>query len=314
MTWWRDGYLGTGAALGVVAFVVVLILVVAPRSPVVPRNRRRPVDDPGDTAVGGIAKRLTAGVDRALTSRDSHLAERLDVAGIRLPASNLVVLTGSGMIVGFALGLLLGLPLLSFALLALIPIGVMLTIRVMTDRRRAAFAGQLDETAQMLAGSLRSGYSFTQALATVGKEAVSPTGEEFVRITNELRLGRPIADSMENTARRMKSEDFSWIGQAVAINREVGGNLADVLEGVSHTIRERAQLRRQVQSLSSEGRLSALVLIGLPFVLAGVFAVVNPKYIGLLFTRLLGWVMLGMAAILLTIGSLWLRVAVRIKY
>ncbi|MGA4508929.1 type II secretion system F family protein [Propionibacteriaceae bacterium G1746] len=314
MSWLNDRYLAAAAILGTISFITVLVLLVAPSRPVVPKYRRRPHDAQQASALSGVATKLTTGVDKVLRRRGSGLAEKLEIAGIKMPASNVVVLTGSAMIAAFALGLLLGSLALAVVLLVLVPVAVWAFVLVRTDQRRAAFATQLDETAQMLAGSLRSGYSFAQALSTVAREAATPTNDEFTRITNELRLGRPLADSMEDTAERMKSEDFSWIGQAVAINREVGGNLADVLDGVSHTIRERAQLRRQVDALSGEGKLSAIVLIVLPFAMAGIFAIVNPPYIGLLFTRPLGWFFLGLATLLLIIGSLWLRAVVRIKY
>lgn len=310
----HDWRLAGAAALGALAFLAVLWTLVTPRPPVVPKYRRRPEAGPQPSALSGVADRLTAGIDQALRGRTSSLNERLEIAGIRTPVSHLIALVGSGMLAVIALGLLLGSLPLALVLALLVPLAVVLWVRTRIDKRRTAFAGQLDETAQMLAGSLRSGYSFTQALATVGREAVSPTGDEFTRISNELRLGRPLGACMETTAQRMKSEDFSWIGQAVAINREVGGNLADVLEGVSRTIRERAQLRGQVASLSSEGKLSAVILIALPFVLSLVFFLINPSYISLLFTRPMGWLMLGVAVVLLCVGSLWLRASVQIKY
>ena len=314
MTWLSEWGLTSAAALGAVAFAILLVLLVGPQPRVVPKHRRRPAEVQGASALGGAADRLTGLVDRAMQRRSSGLAERLDVAGIRTPASHLVVLTGSAALAGVALGLLLGLPALAVLALVGVPGGVWAWIRLRTERRRSEFARQLDETAQMLAGSLRSGYSFAQAVATVGREAVSPTNDEFTRITNETRLGRPLGEALERTADRMKSEDFSWIGQAVAINREVGGNLADVLDGVSRTIRERAQLRRQVASLSSEGRLSAIILVALPFVIIGVLGLANPTYIGQLFTSFLGWLILAVAAVLLVIGSLWLRAVVRIEF
>lgn len=313
MSWLREWPLALAAGSGLLAFVIVLLLIVAPRPRVVSRSRRRP-GVAQTSALSGVAADLTAAVDRSLRRRNSGLSERLELAGIRTPASHVVVLTGSGMLAGFALGLLLGLPLLAVAALLLVPLATWMVIGIRTERRRTAFTLQLDETAQMLAGSLRSGYSFAQAMAAVGREAASPTSEEFVRITNELRVGRPMLDTLEATATRMRSEDFSWIGQAVAINREVGGNLADVLDGVSVTIRERAQLRRQVQALSSEGRLSAIVLIVLPFVVALLIGVTNPTYIGVLFTNPLGWLIIALAVILLIVGSLWLRAVVRITY
>lgn len=314
MTWLSDWRLAAAAGTGALAFLIVLTLLVIPSARMVPKYRRRPGAAQDGSAVSGVAASLTVGVDRLIQGRGGALAERLDVAGIRVPPSQLIILSGSAVVFGVAFGLLLGLPGLSVASSLLVPAGVWAWVVLKTGRRRREFSNQLDETAQMLAGSLRSGYSFAQALATVGREGVAPTNEEFTRITNEVRLGRPLSDSMESVALRMGSEDFSWIGQAVAINREVGGNLADVLDGVASTIRERAQLRRQVQALSSEGRLSAIILITLPFLIIGVLSLANPSYIGLLFTRLLGWVILIIATILLIVGALWLRVAVRIKF
>ncbi|MGJ6981264.1 type II secretion system F family protein [Aestuariimicrobium soli] len=314
MSWLPDWQLSLAATAGLVAFIILLLLIVAPRPKVVSRSRRRPGVVQQAGPLSGVAERVTGGVDRVLTSRNSALAERLELAGIKTPASHYVVLTGSATLAAVALGLLLRLPLLALVMLVAVPLVSVLIVSLRTDHRRTSFSNQLDETAQMLAGGLRSGYSFPQAMAAVGREAQAPTNEEFVRITNELRLGRSLAETMENTARRMRSEDFSWIGQAVTINREVGGNLADVLDNVSQTIRQRAQLRRQVQSLSAEGRLSAIVLVLLPFVILGLLLLVNPGYVGVLFTNVLGWVIIGLAVVLLVVGSLWLRSVVRIKY
>ncbi len=296
------------------ALVIALVLIARPNARAVPLSRRRPAGYRRRSPVSGVAEAATRGVDRVLAGRSLTLTERLDVAGVGLPASQLIVIVISAMFTALAFGLLLGLPVLGLALLVLIPLATVLYVNIRTDRRRKAFALQLDETSQMLAGSLRAGYSFPQAMAMVGREAASPTSEEFTRISNELRVGRPLSEAMEHTAHRMRSDDFSWISQAVAINREVGGNLADVLYGVSHTIRERAQLRRQVEALSAEGRLSAIVLIALPFGLTALLLVANPGYIQLLFTRPLGWAMLVAAAILLIVGSLWLRKTVQIRF
>lgn len=296
------------------AFVMFLVLWLKPNTREVPLHRRRPVAQQSRSAVAGLADAATRGVDRLLASRRLTLAERLDVAGVTTPAAQLVVIVACAAIASVALGLLMGSLAVGIVLAVLVPLVVAAYVIVRTERRRTAFAVQLDETAQMLAGSLRSGYSFTQSMSMVGREAATPTAEEFARISNELRVGRPLAEAMGHTADRMKSEDFSWISQAVAINREVGGNLADVLDGVSHTIRERAQLRRQVAALSAEGRLSAIVLIGLPFVIVALLMVVNPGYLSTLFTHPVGWLMLGAAVILLAAGAFWLHKTVQIKF
>lgn len=312
---WASSHLLTIAGLaGAVALVIIMLLLLRPDIRQVPLARRRPFETERRTALTVAAERLSGGVDRALSRRGNSLSERLDIAGVRLPLAHVVILSFSAVIVMAALSLLMGAPVLAILFIPLIPGAVSVWVSLRISKRRANFALQLDETAQMLAGSLRSGYSFPQAMLTVGKEAASPTSDEFVRMSNELRVGRPLADAMEHTAKRMESEDFAWIGQAVAINREVGGNLADVLDNVAHTIRQRAQLRRQVASLSAEGKLSAIVLIALPFVMVAMLSLINPTYIGTLFTHPVGWVMLATACGLLIAGTLWLRKTVEIKF
>lgn len=308
------GLLSIASLAIALALVILLVLILKPDARRVPLSRRRPADYQRASVVSGLADAATRGVDRLIATRNLTLAERLDIAGVSSSPAQLIIITASGSVAGLALGLLLGSPLLGVMLMLLTPLGVLAYISIRTSRRRTAFALQLDESAQMLAGSLRAGYSFTQAMAMVGREAASPTAEEFARISNELRVGRPMSEAMEHAAHRMRSEDFSWIAQAVAINREVGGNLAEVLEGVSHTIRERAQLRRQVAALSAEGRLSAIVLVALPFVIVALLLVVNPGYLQLLWTNPIGWLMLALAVILLAIGSFWLYKTVQIEF
>ena len=112
----------------------------------------------------------------------------------------------------------------------------------------------------------------------------------------------------------MGSQDFVWVTQAIAINREVGGNLAEVLDAVGHTIRERNQIRRQVAALAAEGKLSAYVLMALPFGIGGFLFVSNPSYIGVLTQSPLGWGMIAAGVVMLTIGGIWLSKVVRIKF
>jgi tight adherence protein B len=112
----------------------------------------------------------------------------------------------------------------------------------------------------------------------------------------------------------MGSDDFSWIAQAIAIHREVGGNLAEVLDAVSHTIRERNALRRQVKALAAEGKLSAIVLMALPFVVSGFLLLTSPGFITRFTDSGLGWAMLLAAGVLLLIGGLWLKKMVSIRF
>jgi tight adherence protein B len=112
----------------------------------------------------------------------------------------------------------------------------------------------------------------------------------------------------------MGSDDFVWVTQAVAINREVGGNLAEVLDGVGHTIRERNQIRRQVKALAAEGKLSAIVLMALPFGIIAFLLIANPSYLAKFTQSIIGYGLMGTAAVLLVVGGLWLRKVVSFTF
>ena len=141
-------------------------------------------------------------------------------------------------------------------------------LTVKESRRTSAFLAQLPDTLQLVAGSLSAGYSIPQAMDTVVREGQQPITGEFNRALVEARLGVPIEDAMDGIAERMKSKDFAWVVMAIRIQREVGGNLAELLTTVAATLRERERLRRQVSVLSAEGRLSAWILGLLPIVFA----------------------------------------------
>nr|WP_269813610.1 type II secretion system F family protein [Ornithinimicrobium sediminis] len=167
---------------------------------------------------------------------------------------------------------------------------------------------------QLLASNMRAGHSLLQSIDSLSKELEEPATSEMVRVVNQVRVGRDLGDALAETAERMDSADFLWISQAIAIHRQVGGNLADVLDQVGVTIRERNAIRRQVKALSAEGKLSAYVLVALPFLVALVLSLLNPAYMGRLTESALGYAMLGVAVVLLFIGSLWLRKTVQIEF
>lgn len=304
------------AALFITAAIAMAGWVVfAPQFRRVPRSRRRPERASAGTPwLAGAAEASSALMERLLGANASPLAEKLTLAGLRLAPRDFAVVSSSGLFVFFALGLVTGGPLSAVLFLLLGAGMVWLTLGILTDRRRKAFAEQLDQALQMLAASMRAGYSLTQAITAVAAESEDPVREEFSRVLNESRVGRPLAQSLEDSALRMKNDDFYWIGQAIAINRQVGGSLADVLDGVATTIRERGAMRRQVATLSAEGRISAVVLMVLPVGVGLMLSLLNPKYIGLLLVHPLGWVMLGTSVLLLTVGGLWLRATVRVKF
>ncbi|CAB4792324.1 unannotated protein [freshwater metagenome] len=133
-------------------------------------------------------------------------------------------------------------------------------------------------------------------------------------MVTETRLGKDLNDALAALAERTENQDFKWVVQAMEIHRAVGGDLAEVLDNVFSTIRDRNSVRRQIQALGAEGRLSATVLIALPFGAAMFIQLINPGYLGLLFQSALGWTLLITALISIGIGSLWIKRLLKVEY
>jgi tight adherence protein B len=286
--------------------------------------RMRAVIQPGQAKVataaatpgtGWIPDQVTRFGERFAEARgfSDRLDLELEAAGVSVRSGEFVVISvGSALLVG-----ILGAALMRNALLALVfaAIGAVIPtglLRAALGRRADKLREQLPDVLTIMAASLRAGHSFLQSLDTVAKEIAQPAAAEFQRVVAEIRLGRPAEDALEALAVRVGSEDFKWAVLAVNIQREVGGNLAEILDNVADTLRERAMLRRQIQVLTAEGRLSAWVLTLLPIGIGLYMAAVNPQYIGLLFTTTIGWVMLITAAVLMVLGILWMRKIVNI--
>ena len=172
---------------------------------------------------------------------------------------------------------------------------------------------QLPETLQVMAGSLSAGYSLPQAADTVVREGEDPIATEFNRALIETRLGVPIEDALESIADRMRSEDWAWVVMAIRVQREVGGNLAELLRTGADTLRERARLRRQVKVLSAEGRMSAWILALMPMLLFGVLWFSHPEYVERLTNHPRGATLIGLAGAMGALGILWMRKLIRIE-
>jgi tight adherence protein B len=301
---------------GVAFCVLALLALVA--ALVLPRRGQA-----ADAAAPDLRRSALDATDRALRGRgvDGRMAEELELAGItRSPAAVTLMIAGIA-IAAFAVGAAIaairggGLAwLLPFALVALVVIVSRIVIRHRITRRRALFAEQLDDSLQLISGGLRAGHSLVRAVDAVSQEAESPTAEEFARVVNEHRLGRDLGEALQNCAERMQSDDLAWAAQAVAVHREVGGNLSEVLDHVGETIRERNQIRRQVATLSAEGKVSANVLIGLPIAIAAVLCVVSPSYISVFVTSPLGIGLIVVSLVLFVVGVVWLRALVKITF
>ncbi|UDY36071.1 type II secretion system F family protein [Dermatobacter hominis] len=180
-------------------------------------------------------------------------------------------------------------------------------------RRCKAFEQQLPDTLTLLAGTLRAGYSIGQGFEAVSTEIDDPMGRELRRVVTETRLGRPLDESLEAVAERMKSDDFSWAVMAIRIQREVGGNLAELLVTVADTMTQRERLRRDVATLTAEGRMSAIVLGLLPPGLGAVMWAINGEYMSKLLTPGLGYILLGLGLVSMLIGFAWMKKIITIE-
>jgi tight adherence protein B len=298
------------AALLLVAFVVLP----APRR--VPMSRLDPKAVAPSSAIAGAGAAAGAMVEKVLSKRGrlARGAAALERAGLGMALPDFVLLVGVLAVVAGGLGFLVGGPWLVLPAAGLVLVGARMMLSLKISRRQAAFADQLDDSLQLMASSLRAGHSILRAVDAVAQEAASPTAEEFARVINETRVGRGLTEALDQVADRMASDDFSWVAQAVAIQHEVGGNLAEILDAVSRTIRERNAIRRQVKALAAEGKLSAYVLMGLPVVIVAFLGVVTPSYIGAFTSSFIGYGMILAAVLLLVMGGLWLKKMVRVDF
>jgi len=313
--------LALGIVLVLLALLALVLLVVAPPSKrVAPERRVAPGEDHVSTLTR-VTDKTVATIDSVMIKRHSGLfrEERLELAGVRSTPAVFTLLVFSFACVLAVFGVLIGLGTwwslawgLVFAACAL-PLSLLL-LSVRTARRRAAFADQLDDTLQLVAGNLRAGHGFSQAIDSVARYADPPTSEEFSRIVNESRIGRELGAALSDTAVRMRSDDFTWAAQAIAINRETGGNLSETLQRTAATIRERNQIRRQVKALSAEGRMSATILIALPILVFTGVLIISPHYLAPFFQSILGWLALAAAVVLMIVGTVWMIFVVRVKF
>ncbi len=240
--------------------------------------------------------------------------QKLERAGLPLrPVEymylHLVGVVGAG-VVTQVLGRNLFLSLLVVAITAALPI---LFLEAAITRRRVAFEDQLPEILSMMASSLRAGWGIQQSIDLIVQELADPARSEFRRVQAESRLGLSPEEALEKMADRLDSDDFRWTVTAISIQREVGGNLAEVLDLVASTMRDRSELRRHIRALTSEGRLSAIILFVLPFFMMGLLLLVNPGYMSLMFSTATGMVLLAIGGVLLMVGGVWLRRASEVE-
>ena len=305
-----------GIILVVAAIALAGVAVMIPRTPTVPLDRRRPFRTEADSQLTRFAGSAVQGIERFLAKRNIRYFNRevLENAGLRLSQADFLLLVLIGAFVGALMGFVVAGPLLAFLLVIAAPFVGHLVLGFLAGKRRTKFGDQLGDTLQLLSGSLRAGHSILRAIDAAANESQAPTSEEMRRIVSETSLGRDLLVSLNDTAERMQNEDFVWISQAIQIYREVGGNLAEVLDQVNETIRERNEIRGHIKSLAAEGKFSAYILMALPIGIVAMLMVVSPGYMDKMISTVLGWIMIIASIILMTIGGLWMRKIIDLKF
>ena len=268
--------------------------------------RRTPTAADGD--VGGVLS--VAGAEPV--GRWARFQEELEISEVNVPAARIVVFTLLGTAAA-ALVLFVLSGLVGVVLALLVPLAVRLYLKRRLDKRRALFAEQLADNLAVVAAALRAGHSLTGALAVVVDEAPEPARREFQRIVAEEQLGVPLEDAVDDVARRMECRDLEQVSIVAAVGRDAGGNTAEVLDRVVDTVRERSELRRLVNTLTAQGRLSRWIVSLLPVALLFAIMLINPGYLEPLFDRTAGRALLVLATLMVISGSLVIRRIVNIR-
>jgi tight adherence protein B len=245
------------------------------------------------------------------------VAEQLNRADLKLRTSEYFMIQLGSMAL-FALVALLrfGFPggiiqILLAAIAGYLLPGVYVKYRV--GRRLRAFNNQLGDTLTLLSNALKAGYSFAQAIDTVAKNAVPPISEEFARAVREMNLGGSPDEALANITKRIASADFDLVATAYSIHRTVGGNLAEILDNIAYTIRERVRIKGEIATLTAQARASGTLITFLPIVLATFMYFVTPTYFRPMFESFIGWALIAIGVFMIFIGNLIIRRVVAIE-
>jgi tight adherence protein B len=247
-------------------------------------------------------------------SRYLNLRLLFEQANVQMTVANFVVICASLGAVGIVLpsigGFSVALAPLMALFLAVLPI---LWLLIKRKRRLKAFAAQLPQALELIARALRAGHSLAAGFSLVAQEMSDPIGGEFSRTFEEQNLGKPLEEALEDLTKRIPNLDLKFFATAIVLQRQTGGDLAEILDKIGHLIRERFQIWGQVQALTGEGRLSGIVLLALPPALFAVVYRMNPDYLMLLFTDELGKKMLVGGIVSQLFGALMIRKIVNIR-
>jgi tight adherence protein B len=186
-------------------------------------------------------------------------------------------------------------------------------VRYRIGARLRAFNNQLGDTLTLLSNAIKAGYSFAQAIDTVAKNAVPPIADEFGRAVREMNLGGSPDEALQNITKRVESPDFDLVATAYSIHRTVGGNLAEILDNIAYTIRERVRIKGEIATLTAQARASGTLITFLPIVLAVFMYFVTPTYFRPMFENFIGWILIAIGCFMIFVGNLIIRRVVAIE-
>ena len=262
-----------------------------------------------------LIKQAAASATKVAAARSyvSMIELRLAQADVHLRPGEAIFITLVVMFISGIVSLVVLGPIFAVVVAALMLAAPGVVLTHLANRRRNHFTRQLPGALDLLAGTLRAGFSLPQGMQAMSEEVSDPMAMEIKRAINEERLGRPISDALQDVADRMQSPDFAWAVLAIRIQRQVGGNLAELLTTVGRTMVERERLRREVKALTAEGRLSAIVLVALPPCISGFVWLMNPTYIDPLLHTQLGQMGMGLGLVSMAIGWFVMQRIIDIK-
>jgi tight adherence protein B len=265
---------------------------------------------------GVLTDRVEGGTERLLegTRWWGRFTAMLELAGISSSPERVVLFTFIGTFITiWVLSVVIHSFVLAFVLGLLVPFVVRSWIKRRVDKMRRQFAEQLPDNLQVLASALRAGHSFMGALSVVVEDAPEPSRTEFRRVVADEQLGVPLDQALEVVVQRMESRELEQVALVAALQRESGGNTAEVLDSVTETIRERSELRRTVQTLTAQGRMSRWIVSALPAFLLVVLTIINPTYMHILYSTTTGRILLVFATVMVISGSLVIKRIINIK-
>jgi tight adherence protein B len=281
------------------------------------REVSEPVADPDSTTV--VMSRAEGPVpmlDRmaAATSAGGKLAALIEQSGVHTTPSAIIAISVCAAVVGGLLGWLLARQAIGVVVGAVLGL-IAPTLWLMRRRsvRLKRFEEQFPEGLDLMSRAIRAGHAFQTALGMVADELPAPVGPEFKKTFDRQNFGLPLRDAMNEMADRIPIMDVRFFVTAVAIQRETGGNLAEILDNLAHVVRERFKIRRQVRVHTAHGRFTGYVLLALPAALAVALSFIAPDQMNLLFTERMGRLMLVGAMVLQTIGFVWIRKVIKIE-